>query len=100
MLSRAAHRCRAEGSGAAHTGRQALLQLGGLLGVLEDKSVEVRLAADLELDGVDLLVLLDPGGCIKQFRSESCSLIHLGSRDGVSLVAGTYRKRPSGGRSR
>jgi hypothetical protein len=45
-----------------HTGRQALLQLLGLVGILEDKGVEVLLAADLELDVVGLLVLLDPRG--------------------------------------
>lgn len=36
-----------------------MLQLGGLVGVLEDQSVEVLLAADLELDLVGLLALLD-----------------------------------------
>ena len=47
----------------AHTGRERLLQLLGLVGVLEHQGVEVLLAADLELDVVGLLVLLDPGGC-------------------------------------
>ena len=44
------------------TGRKALLQLLGLVGVLEDKGVQVTLAADLELDLRGLGVLLDPGG--------------------------------------
>lgn len=44
------------------TRRKRLLQLLGLLGILEDQSVEVLLASDLELDGRGLLVLLDPGG--------------------------------------
>lgn len=44
------------------TRRQALLQLLGLLSVLENQGVEVSLAADLELDVVALLVLLDPRG--------------------------------------
>jgi hypothetical protein len=36
-----------------------LLELVGLLGVLEDKGVQVALAADLELDGRGLLATLD-----------------------------------------
>lgn len=48
----------------ARTGRQALLQLLGLVGVLEHQGVEMALAADLELDIVCLLVLLDPRSCI------------------------------------
>lgn len=43
-------------------GRKALLQLLGLVIVLEHQSVEVLLASDLELDVVGLLVLLDPRG--------------------------------------
>lgn len=42
---------------------KALLELLGLVGVLEDKCVDVLRAADLELDVVDLLVLLYAGGC-------------------------------------
>jgi hypothetical protein len=38
---------------------EGLLELVGLLGVLEDKGVEVALAADLELDHRGLLVALD-----------------------------------------
>lgn len=49
--------------GRRRTGRQALLELLGLVGVLEHQGVEVLLAADLELDVADLLVLLDPRGC-------------------------------------
>ncbi len=40
-----------------------LLELLGLVGVLEDEGVDVPRAADLELDVVDLLVLLDARGC-------------------------------------
>lgn len=36
-----------------------MLELVGLLGVLEDKGVKVALAADLELDGRGLLAALD-----------------------------------------
>lgn len=38
---------------------EGLLELIGLLGILEDKGVEVTLAADLELDGGGLLAALD-----------------------------------------
>lgn len=38
---------------------EGLLELVGLLGVLEDKGVKVALAADLELDGRGLLAALD-----------------------------------------
>lgn len=41
-----------------------LLELLGLVGVLEDEGVDVPRAADLELDVVDLLVLLDARGCV------------------------------------
>jgi len=46
-----------------HTGGKALLELLGLVVVLKHESVEVLLAADLELDVVGLLVLLDTCGC-------------------------------------
>ena len=39
-----------------------LLELLNLVGVLEDKGVELLGAPDLELGLVGLLVLLDPGG--------------------------------------
>ena len=52
-----------------HTRGQALLKLVGLLGVGEDQSVEVSLAADLELDLLAALVLLDPGGCERHVRN-------------------------------
>ena len=42
---------------------ERLLELLGLVGVLENQGVEVLLAADLELDVVGLLALLDPRGC-------------------------------------
>lgn len=48
---------------AAHTGRKALLQLVGLVGVLEHQRVQVALAPDLELGQASLLALLDPGIC-------------------------------------
>jgi hypothetical protein len=55
------------------TRRQALLQLLSLLRVLDDQSVKVTLAADLELDLGGLGVLLDPGGYImEKSRSEFC----------------------------
>lgn len=38
---------------------EGLLELVGLLGILENKGVEVALAADLELDSSGLLALLD-----------------------------------------
>ena len=50
-------------SSGEHTGGKALLELLGLVGVLENQGVEVLLAADLELDVVGLLALLDPRGC-------------------------------------
>jgi len=46
-----------------HTRGQGLLQLLGLVGILEHQGVQVLLAADLELDVADLLVLLDARGC-------------------------------------
>lgn len=42
-----------------HTRRERLLELVGLLGVLQDEGVEVALAADLELDRGDILAALD-----------------------------------------
>jgi len=45
------------------TRRQALLQLLGLVGVLEDEGVEVAVTPDLELDLVVLGALLYPRGC-------------------------------------
>ena len=57
--------------GVMHTRRQRLLELLGLLGVLQDQGVQVRLAPDLELDLVRLLVLLDPRRCfIELYRSD------------------------------
>ena len=53
------------GSWLDRTGRKALLQLVGLVGVLEDKSVQESVAADLELGLAGLAIALDPGGCIK-----------------------------------
>lgn len=59
------------------TRRKALLELLGLLGILEDKGVDVPGASDLELDVVDLLVLLYAGGCntvsqILSIDSDAC----------------------------
>lgn len=45
------------------TWRQALLELLGFVGVLENEGVEVALAPDLELDGVCLVALLDARRC-------------------------------------
>lgn len=92
----------------AHTRRQALLQLLGLVIVLQHQGVEVLLASDLELDVVGLLVLLDPRGCSHVSRHNSFlpSLIlslesRLALRGALRLAASnTYRKRPSDGRSR
>lgn len=56
--------------GVSHTGRQGLLELLGLLGVLEHQGVQVLLAADLELDVLGLLVLLDARGCIFLLASD------------------------------
>jgi hypothetical protein len=44
--------------GGVRTRRQTLLELLGLVGVLENKGVDALRASDLELDVVDLLVLL------------------------------------------
>jgi hypothetical protein len=46
-----------------HTGWKRLLQLLGLLGILQDKSVQVSLAADLELDVGGLLAALYASSC-------------------------------------
>lgn len=46
----------------SRTGGQRLLELLGLLGVLQGQRVQVLGASDLELDQRGLLVLLDPGG--------------------------------------
>ena len=54
--------------GGEHTGGKALLELLGLVVVLKHESVEVLLAADLELDVVGLLVLLDACGCYQIVR--------------------------------
>lgn len=95
----------------SHTGRQALLQLLGLVGVLEHQGVQVLLAADLELDVVGLLVLLDPRGYNFRILLEF-TIFHMikTSLDVRGLVMralwstvgvkNTYRKRPSDGRSR
>lgn len=45
--------------GGRHTRWEGLLELIGLLGVLQDEGVQVALAADLELDGRGLLAALD-----------------------------------------
>lgn len=79
---------------------QALLQLVGLVGILQDESVDEALAADLELDLLGLAVTLDPGGCV------ALELVHcpLRSADWLSFIPSrsiwTYKRHPSGGRSR
>lgn len=47
---------------AERTRRQALLQLVGLVGILQDEGVQETVAADLELGLVGLTALLDAGG--------------------------------------
>jgi hypothetical protein len=51
--------------GVSHTGRKGLLELLGLVAVLEDKGVELAAAADLELDLL-VGVLLHTRGCCKK----------------------------------
>jgi hypothetical protein len=48
----------------SHTGREGLLELVGLVAVLEDKGVELAAAADLELDLL-VGVLLHARSCCK-----------------------------------
>ena len=81
------------------TGRQALLELLGLVRVLEDQGVEEPLAADLELDLLGVLVLLDPGGCAKTPLSEPPCTNSISPTRSVTSC-GTYKRRPSAGRSR
>lgn len=50
-----------------------MLQLIGLVGILEDKSVEESVAADLELGLAGLAVTLDPGG----YQDGIVSLYHI-----------------------
>lgn len=62
----------------SRTGGQRLLELLGLLGVLQGQRVQVLGASDLELDQRGLLVLLDPGGwrnsiVVRQMFVLSCS---------------------------
>ena len=81
------------------TRRKGSLELLSLLGVLENKGVQVLLAPDLELDLLGGLVLLDPGGCrlkatLLEFRSVF-AMVFLGQ-----ALSQTYRKRPCAGRSR
>lgn len=57
--------------GLDRTRRKALLELVGLVGVLEDKSVQESVAADLELGLAGLAVTLDPGGCIINLISKA-----------------------------
>jgi hypothetical protein len=54
---------------------QGLLELLGLVGVLENEGVDVLGAADLELDVVHLLVLLDAGGCDIVSSNSPCRFI-------------------------
>ena len=56
------------------TGWKGLLQLLGLVGVLEGESVEISLASDLELGLVGGLVLLYPGSCITTCQNAISSL--------------------------
>ena len=100
------------------TRRQALLQLVGLVGVLQDEGVDEALAADLELDLLVVAVALDAGSCT--LRRRTVSLLGWGhSRVGASsqtsspelqpgspsprsrpaVTGKTYRRHPCGGRS-
>lgn len=56
-----------------HTGRKGLLQLLGLVAVLEDKGVEVVAAADLELDLL-VGVLLDAHSCKNRSISQTFTI--------------------------
>lgn len=56
------------------TGREAGLQLLGLLGVLDREGVEEALAPDLELGLVGLLVALDHRSC-KKYRVSTHALL-------------------------
>jgi hypothetical protein len=49
--------------GGDRTRGKGLLELLGLVGILEDESVDEARSPDLELDAVGLLVLLYAGGC-------------------------------------
>jgi hypothetical protein len=108
----------------SHTGRKGLLELVGLVAVLEDKGVELAAAADLELDLL-VGVLLHARSCCKTQESakypyispdpftacaDSAAIAHITSpliprlfllQIQLFLVSGsTYRKHPCGGRSR
>lgn len=83
------------------TGRQALLELLGLVGVFKHKGIQEPLAADLELDLLGLRVLLDPGSCKRRRKRNRQNLRCL--QELVMSIFGayvTYKKRPSAGRSR
>jgi hypothetical protein len=58
----------------SHTGRKGLLELVGLVAVLEDKGVELAAAADLELDLL-VGVLLHARSCWKTQKSAKSSYI-------------------------
>ena len=57
----------------SHTGREGLLELVGLVAVLEDKGVELAAAADLELDLL-VGVLLHARSCYKTWKSAKYSI--------------------------
>ena len=57
----------------SHTGRKGLLELVGLVAVLEDKGVELAAAADLELDLL-VGVLLHARSCYKTWKSAKYSI--------------------------
>lgn len=52
--------------GLQRTWGQALLELVGLVGVLQDKGVDEAVASDLELDLLGRTVALDAGSCKKR----------------------------------
>lgn len=82
------------------TGRKRLLELLGLLRVLEDKSVEVAVAADLELGLAGDGALLDACSYCRKTVSTLIGFCRLFPFSFLSRVfEETYRRRPCGGRS-
>ena len=77
---------------------EGLLELIGLLGILEDKGVKVTLAADLELDGGGLLAALDASRAGVLAAADLDEVLdvgdfswHFGGSEGVLVCAGMYK---------
>lgn len=84
----------------SHTGREGLLELLGLLGVLEHQGVQVLLAADLELDVLGLGVLLDARGCegfVRRFAPRRLKVLSYIKRNNSAAVANAFGFCFSGG---